>query len=377
MKPFIGTEKPLKAAQPQDIEQPIKTERQQFEEDVLRCTDIMDGVYQRLMEDWGRVENYELYSENIKAKVSEYREELANVRNFSVSDDPWLDVQGTAKVPEKHQYLCQMIANLEAGLYEVGKKNRTGAYVGLKRLLENATCPFAEPEPHVQILSSGGASSGSTVAGSELEKPVSTSTASTPESGNDSSGASEAATLADAKAAPRRRKWLPLSIRKKRFEDVERCRKLLLNIQDQLNAIWERILASEFVNDEDKIPAIARGIRAALEHELAALPTDIVEKERKWDDLPRLELQLANLESKNFDVTWLNEQGEPLKLNAPRAPLLLPGSRSADSRSPRSLLQPSDATPASASGSDVDQVTICTGISSAGTGNGSLATRAA
>jgi hypothetical protein len=370
MESLTGPEEHLEAPH-QDIQKPVKTERQQFDEKVLHCTGIMNDLYARLMSDWEGVENEALDPNNVTAKVSEYRGELAKVRKFPISDDPWLDIQGQAKVPEKYPYLCQMIANLEFGLYKVGRKSKTADEVGFKGLLGNIPCPFADPEPPAQTLLSGEAFPGSTVSESDLEKSVSTSAASTPDSG---SPTSEAATQAVAKAAPQGRKWLPLSIRKKRFEDVERCRKLLLNIQDQLDAIWERILASESVNDEDKIPAIARGIRAALEHELTALPTDIVEKEREWDDLPRLELQLANLEARNFDPTWLDEQGEPLKLNAPRAPLPLSGPRFAVSRS---LLRPSDVTPASTSESEtVTLASLGPGPSSAGTGNVSFATTA-
>ncbi|KAJ9095569.1 hypothetical protein QFC20_006616 [Naganishia adeliensis] len=250
MGPFRRPEEHLEAhVQHQDMEQRGKTVREQFEEDVLACAGIMNDLY------------------DVKAKVSEYREELAKVRKFPVSEDPWLDIQGSAQVPKKYPYLCQMIANLEVGLYEVETRNEAGAYTGLKRLLKDIPCPFAHPEPP---LPSREASLGSTIPDVDLAKPISTAATSIPDSHSNIGS-----------TAPSGRMRLPLKLRKKQLEDMERCRKVLRNIEGQLDSTWERILAGEFCNDEDKIMSIAKAIRASLGQQLASLPQPTVDQERE------------------------------------------------------------------------------------------------
>lgn len=315
---------------------------------VERCSEIIKPVQHELIQDWEKVMSKKLVAGIVVRKVEGWRTELdESLRGF---EDLSKGVAGLNLLEHHFKVLtkAKYFANDQGILGIKDWPCSWGDYEGPSH---------GDVASQLEIL----AQEGAPLIAAEYQSITTNSSKDAPNS--------SAHTVATGKKGP-----VPLKTRKQRLKDMQSCHQVISNMEAGLDVIWLRVVRGEFSKEDAQIVPMATAMRASLEQRLAVFPPDIVEKERQWDRLPRLELQLANLEARNFDPTWLDEQGKPLKLNAPRAPLPLSGSRFADSRS---LLQPSDVTPTSASGSDVEQVTIGTGDSSAGTGNGSLATRAA
>lgn len=134
---------------PPFVSEPVRGANVQIE----ACSKILNDVYKDLMADWAKVEAGLMVAKTLKAKVTSYRTEMTKVREYpDWGENPLLDVQGLAQVPEKTRYLSLMLENLEFGIFTVGFKYEDGEFVGLKQGLKDEECPFWPPESDGQYV---------------------------------------------------------------------------------------------------------------------------------------------------------------------------------------------------------------------------------